>query len=135
MTYTDSLRNCHPSSFGRLTASLGGFVVPIACLVLALPPAVHSQESTASVDPLDWPHARGPGYDGVSFETGLVDRIDLAKKENVAWERTDLGGRSTPIVMNGKIYLLTRAEPETAREGERVLCLDAVTGKTIWENR
>ncbi|MCP3691312.1 MAG: PQQ-binding-like beta-propeller repeat protein, partial [Planctomycetaceae bacterium] len=92
---------------------------------------------SAKADPLDWTFWRGPSYNGTSHETGLIDDWDPRGGEgsNVSWKRDDLGGRSTPIVMNGKIYLLTRAEPETPREGERVVCLDAVTGKTVWENR
>jgi len=44
-------------------------------------------------------------------------------------------GAVRPIVMNGKLYTILRAEPDTPREGERVVCVDAATGKTIWENR
>ena len=43
--------------------------------------------------------------------------------------------RSTPIVMGGRLYVLARAEPGTNREGERVVCVDAATGETRWENR
>ena len=100
-------------------------------LTIASAPAVFSQE----VDPLDWCYWRGPGYDGVSYETGLVDSFDLRRGTNVAWKVDELGGRSTPIVMNGKLYTIVRAEPETAREGEKVVCIDAVTGDKLWENR
>jgi outer membrane protein assembly factor BamB len=89
----------------------------------------------AEPDPRDWPYARGPENTGVSREKGLVDSFDLRRGTNVAWKREDLGGRSTPIVMNGKLYTIVRAEPETPREGEKVVCVDAETGKTIWENR
>ena len=41
------------------------------------------------------------------------------------WKRDDIAGPCTPIVMNGKLYTIQRAEPDTAREGERVVCLDA----------
>ena len=84
--------------------------------------------------PMDWPHWRGPEMNGVSREKGLVDKWS-PKGENLLWKREDLGSRSTPIVMNGKLYLITRDRPETPKEGERVVCLDAATGKTIWENR
>ncbi len=85
---------------------------------------------------LDWTYWRGPTFDGVSYETGLPDDFDLDGGEgsNVRW-KVPLGGRSTPIAMNGKIYTLLRAEPETPREGERVVCLDADTGELLWENR
>jgi outer membrane protein assembly factor BamB len=92
---------------------------------------------TKEVDPLDWPYCRGPRFDGVSPETGLPDNWDPegGPGSNVAWKRDDLGGRSTPIVMQGKLYTIVRADPGTPREGEKVVCLDAKTGETIWENR
>ena len=89
----------------------------------------------AEPDPRDWPYSRGPESTGVSREKGLVDSFDLRRGTNVAWKRDDLGGRSTPIVMNGKLYTIVRAEPETAREGEKVVCVNIETGETIWENR
>ncbi|MCA9143635.1 MAG: PQQ-binding-like beta-propeller repeat protein [Planctomycetales bacterium] len=95
-----------------------------------------SSTTIAATDPLDWSNWRGPELNGVSRETGLVDDIDLDEgSEMIEWKRDDLGGRSTPIVMNGKLYTIVRAEPDTDREGEKVVCVDAVTGKTIWENR
>ncbi len=86
-------------------------------------------------DPLDWPYWRGPHCDGISPETGLADTFDPAGGEgsNVSWKRDDLGTRSTPIVMHGKLYTLARYKPGTDVEGERVICLDAATGDTIWE--
>ena len=86
---------------------------------------------------VDWAFWRGPSYNGTSPETGLIDDWDPAGGEgsNVNWKRTDIGGRSTPVVMNGRLYLLTRAERETSKEGEKIVCLNALTGETIWENR
>lgn len=109
----------------RLLFSL---TLTVGLLVLASP-------TRAEPDPRDWPYARGPENTGVSREKGLVDSFDLRRGTNVAWKRDDLGGRSTPIVMNGKLYTIVRAEPETSREGEKVVCINAETGKTIWENR
>jgi outer membrane protein assembly factor BamB len=90
-----------------------------------------------AADPHDWPYWRGPEYNSVSRETGLVDNFNPEGGEgsNLAWSRADLGGRSTPIVLNGRLYTITRAEPETAREQERVVCVDAASGKDLWENR
>lgn len=85
---------------------------------------------SAAANPLDWTYWRGPEWNGVSRETGLPESWD-----NILWKRMDCGSRSTPIVMNGKIYFLARAEPGTPREGERVVCLNAETGESIWENR
>ncbi|MBT7256531.1 MAG: hypothetical protein HN882_16130, partial [Planctomycetaceae bacterium] len=52
---------------------------------------------------VDWTFWRGPAYNGTSPETGLIDDWDPAGGEgsNVSWKRTDIGGRSTPVVMNG----------------------------------
>lgn len=88
------------------------------------------------IDPLDWTFWRGPRYNGVSPETGLIDSFnpDGGDKSNVAWKREDLGGRATPVTMNGKLYTIIRNKPETAEEGERLVCIDAKTGEDIWEN-
>lgn len=102
-----------------------------------IPVATTQKEPVIAADPLDWLYWRGPNFDGTSGETGLIDDFDPkgGPGSNVAWSRDDLGGRSTPVVMNGKLYTLCRAEPATSREGEKVVCVDAATGETIWENR
>ncbi len=96
-----------------------------------------TEESEVKVDPLDWIYCRGPEFNGTSRETGLIDDFDPKGGEgsNVAWVRNDLGGRSTPIVMNGKLYTLLVANPGTRKQGERVVCLDAASGEMIWERQ
>jgi outer membrane protein assembly factor BamB len=93
-------------------------------------------KAAPEADPLDWTNLRGPEYNGVSRETGLIDDWNPKGGDgsNVVWMREDLGTRSTPIVMRGKLYTLTRSYPGTAREGERAICVDAATGETIWEH-
>jgi outer membrane protein assembly factor BamB len=92
-------------------------------------------------DPLDWPYWRGPEYNSISRETGLPDTINPDGKpgsddgSNLLWKKTELGGRSTPIVLNGKLYTILRADPATPKEGEKVVCVDAATGETVWEAR
>lgn len=85
----------------------------------------------------DWPYWRGPKFDGTAEASGLPDDWDPEGGEgsNLLWKREDIGGPCTPIAMNGRIYTIQRAEPATDREGEQVVCLDAATGETIWENR
>src|SRR5687768_3495415 len=80
----------------------------------------------ADADPLDWPYWRGPEYNSISRETGLPETINPAggPGSNLAWKRDDLGGRSTPIVLRGKLYTILRADPGTPTEGERVVCID-----------
>ncbi len=93
-----------------------------------------SSKAPSAADPLDWPMWRGPQMNGFSIETGIADEWDLEGK-NVLWKNETIGTRSTPIIMNGKLYTLARSEAETPREGERVVCADAATGKVLWENK
>lgn len=103
--------------------------------ILVAPPA--SAQEKAAADPLDWSYWRGPEYNSISRETGLPDTINPegGAGSNLAWKRTDLGGRSTPIILRGKLYTIMRADSATPTEGERVVCVDAATGKIIWESR
>jgi outer membrane protein assembly factor BamB len=75
---------------------------------------------------------RGPNRDGVSKETGLIDSWAL-NGENFLW-RAPYGGRSTPIVVGNRIYLQNPAGRGKELQ-ERVMALDADTGKAIWEYR
>lgn len=80
----------------------------------------------------DWPDWRGPARDGRSAETGLPTRWSK-QGENLVW-KAPYGGRSAPIVMGGKVFLFnTSGEGETMQE--RVMCLNADTGKLLWEKR
>ncbi|GMQ80453.1 MAG: hypothetical protein BMS9Abin04_445 [Planctomycetia bacterium] len=85
----------------------------------------------------DWPNWRGPQQNRTSRETGLIDQWDPkgGPGNHLLWKSAALAGRSTPIVMGGKLYLMARSFPRTSREGEKVVCADAVTGKILWENR
>jgi outer membrane protein assembly factor BamB len=106
-------------------------------LVLSAFAAVNFAADDAKVDPLDWPYWRGPEGNSISRETGLPDTINPrgGAGSNLLWKKEEGAGRGTPIIMRGKIYLLTRDNPDTALEREKVLCLDAATGKTLWENK
>ena len=79
--------------------------------------------------PADWPHVRGPDYDGHADGT------------NVAWPwaggqpallwRTRIGeGYSGMSVADGRVY--TQAQ---GRDGQYVVCLDVATGRLLWQTR
>lgn len=93
--------------------------------------------AAAPIDPLDWSNWRGPEQNGISRETGLADRWDPKGGDgsNLAWVRRDLGTRSTPIVMQGRLYTIVRDQPGTKTEGEAIVCVDAATGADIWKHR
>jgi len=74
----------------------------------------------------DWPSWRGPAQTGVSEETGLV----------AAWSpvwRAEFTGRSTPIVLNGRVFVIGRRGEGIAREGV-VAAFDARDGGLLWEH-
>jgi len=77
----------------------------------------------------DWPHLRGPNYDGVSAERGLADAWPAEGPPRL-WT-FDLGqGYSGFVVGAGRLY--------TQRQtlgGQYLLCLDPDTGAILWEHR
>jgi len=99
----------------------------------------------------DWPNFRGPGGSGVIADSTLPpDR--WSKTENVAWKYDVPGyGWSCPIVVAGRVFVTSCASdtkmpaPKTGYYAPRdtktltgehrwtVYCLDAATGKVIWE--
>src|SRR5580698_4800233 len=78
----------------------------------------------------DWPDQRGPFRDGKSPETGLPEKWSLAG-ENLLW-RAPYGGRSAALVIGNRVCVQNPVG-RGADEQERVMCLDADTGKVIWE--
>ena len=84
----------------------------------------------AAPAPGDWPELRGPSRDGISTETGLLSTWKL-NGENFLW-RASYGGRSAPIVMGNRVYVQNPAGRGTNLQ-ERVMALDADTGKVVWE--
>ena len=80
----------------------------------------------------DWPSWRGPEQTGLSREKAVVTSWSQ-DGENLLW-KSPVGGRSTPVLMDGRLFVIG---PVGSGEclGERVVCLDAHTGRTIWEHR
>lgn len=87
----------------------------------------------------EWTHWRGPLQTGVAFDKNLPDKI----APNVIW-RAPYGSRSTCLVFNDRVYfinydakkVMVGGKEEDVAESirERVMCLDANTGKKIWEH-
>lgn len=90
----------------------------------------------------DWPQFRGPAGDGISTERGLPSEwgaeID-GQPQNVAWKLEIPGkGWSSPSLSRGRIYLTSAvpregAEPDSGDLSLRAMCIDAKTGKFLWD--
>lgn len=88
--------------------------------------------------PKSWAHWRGPEQTGVSREKHLPSTWKI-NGDNQVWTAA-IGARSTPVVMDGRLYLINNAGENadgsrSPTEQERVMCLDANTGKVLWEHR
>lgn len=105
-------------------------------VIIALMFGLTSLHQASLADGLEWPTRRGPLQNHHSPLTGLIDSWDPrgGENSNLLWKRDDLGTRSTPIVYDGRLFLLVRDKPGTPYEGEKVVCLDASTGDTVWEH-
>ncbi len=81
----------------------------------------------------DWPEWRGPQRDGTSTETNLPTRWSPSG-ENVAWS-LPFGGRSTPVVHGNRLYLQAPTTGDISQTQERLVSVDADSGKIVWEKR
>lgn len=87
----------------------------------------------------NWAQWRGPEQNGISRETNLVESWSLESNRNVAW-MSEIGGRATPIILNGKVYLNCRTDDdvndpeEKINAREQVVCWDLETGKQLWRD-
>lgn len=87
----------------------------------------------------DWPQFRGPTADGIATVKNLP--LTWSGEKNIAWKAELPGsGWSSPVLVGGKIYLTTavvttgsEASPKADRS-LRALCVDAATGKILWDN-
>ena len=77
----------------------------------------------------DWPHWRGPHFNGTAERAGLPEEVDLAS--DVRWA-TDLPGpsSSTPIIVGDRVFL---ASNDSTLKKAYAMCLDRATGKVLWQ--
>ena len=79
--------------------------------------------NTAFAD--NWPHWRGPTYNGISEEKGLP--VDWSEKKNIIWKQELPGASSaTPVIWEDKIFLLAQESGQIS-----LLCINT-TGKILW---
>jgi outer membrane protein assembly factor BamB len=101
--------------------------------------------ATGSLRADDWPQWMGPRRDGVWREDGIVQRFP-SNGPPVRWRAPIHGGYSGPAVVGNRLFVLDRVAgkmPERKRGDrglpqipgdERVVCLDATSGKAIWQH-
>ena len=100
----------------------------------------------------DWPQFRGPGASGVAEKRALPTKWNLESGENIRWQTTIPGlGHASPIIWKERLYIATAVKPGAKAElkvglygsGDsyaekephqwRLLCLDKVSGKVLWD--
>lgn len=87
--------------------------------------------ATAILAPLhaaDWPQWRGPDRNGISVETGWLDRWPAEGAPPVLWRANVGKGHSCPVITDGRLFIM-------GWDGQRdtVYCLDAASGNPIWK--
>ena len=116
------------------------YVRPTVVAVFSMLGLVQSLMLVDTVAGQDWTHWRGPEQNGVSREANLPDDWSLEPRKNVAWV-AETGGRSTPIVLNGRVFLNCRTKDdindpdELIHSQDQVICWDAETGEELWRDK
>jgi outer membrane protein assembly factor BamB len=122
-------RGCNPGAYGGVMMEFPmRRLLPLIVVTAALCTA-----GTATAE--DWYQWRGPEQNGVSREKNLPDTWSAKTigENNLVWKQP-YGGRTVPIVMNGRVYFINGVG-EGVNEQERVMCLDAESGKFLWEHK
>lgn len=91
----------------------------------------------------DWPSWMGAQRDNVWRESGILEKFPEGGPE-ILWRTPVAGGYSGPAVAGGRVYVtdyvtsddvkVANFNRQTFTGTERVLCLDQVTGKVIWQH-
>jgi outer membrane protein assembly factor BamB len=89
--------------------------------------------SLTAASAADWPEWRGPSRDGRSAETNLPSQWS-PQGQNLAW-RIPIGSRSAPVAFGNRIYINSPTPGDPAATQERLIAIDAETGKVVWERR
>ncbi len=95
----------------------------VCCLILTLVPAIGGAAA-------EWPHWRGPAFNGSTDETGLPSTWSTT--QNVAWIADLPGaGAATPIVWQDHVFI-SSSDPQ--RDQLVALCFSLQTGQRRWQH-
>ena len=95
----------------------------IAAATLMLPGAALAEPTE------NWTQWGGPRHDFYAPSEGLATEWPEGGPPTL-WSRELGDGYSTILAEDGRLYTMYRSEDQ-----EAVVCLDAATGKTLWEHR
>jgi outer membrane protein assembly factor BamB len=114
--------NCTPAKLARRRAPFSGrelrsFALSLGLLALA-----------AGIASADWPQFLGPQRNGISSETGLLDRWPT-NGPPLVWARKVGTGYSAPSVRDGALVLHHRESDQ-----EIVEAMEAGSGRTLWRH-
>jgi outer membrane protein assembly factor BamB len=93
----------------------------------------------------DWPQWMGPTRDDQWKETGILQKFPAGGPKKL-WSVPIGGGYAGPAVASGKVYVTDYQATDSERGNnpaaagkrhgkERVLCLDAATGRELWKQQ
>lgn len=84
----------------------------------------------SSVSAENWPHWRGPNFDGSTSQSGLP--ASFSKTENIKWT-VGLPGPAagTPIVWGDHVFVNSSDEPKNKLHA---IAVDRKTGKVLWDH-
>ena len=122
-------------SRGGMRAAVGmawplGFVLALVFLATVSQAGEAPLAPPASSEDMrqQWPRFRGPGGLGLSPHQDVPVEWDGATGKNILWkEETPLPGASSPVVWKDRIFL-----SGADKDHREVYCLDAATGKILW---
>lgn len=92
-------------------------------------------DGLATLHAQDWPQFRGPTGQGLADASKLP--VKWSAVENVVWKQPLPGnGWSSPILLSGRVYLTTGVPNAKEKKKDlslRALCLEAASGKILWD--
>ena len=81
----------------------------------------------------DWPQWMGPTRDNVWHEEGILSEF-AAPGPQVVWRAPVAGGYAGPAIAGGRVFVTDFVKTDGMSGTERVLCLDAATGRPLWQH-
>lgn len=80
----------------------------------------------------NWPEFRGPTGQGLSTAKNVP--VNWSATDGIAWKQPIPGsGWSSPVLVDGRIYLTSAVPAESGEVWLRALCINAADGNIIWD--